>query len=505
MTADDVWLDAASSAAAIRNSRASRACSRGARRLDVQARAGMNGMVRMAGAGASIANSTMSAMGSEACAALDLVATSGRRFARVRAAQAGGTSAVIAAGTHSDPANTVSVWSAAVASDLRLADRLLDHEEEIVEGSAEGARARPPLAYRVDGDVTALEFWGGPRTDGSMRLWTGSSEGSVRLLCAQRYDFETDDQGNPMEAFQVQQVAAVERQGQVPLHSLAVSALAVLPSLEHVLSCGEDGKVWSVACSGPGVTASPLGRGDSVALYDIKYADKTGESFLTAGAAGGIKRWSPRTGGETAVLAATAGCPWTALEICNDFYVISGRSDGQLALFDARAPRQAVAELGRNTAADPQDAHATAAAAACPLGPITGLSRAGQDDFIACALDGTLMRFEVKESAARGGVFVLKESRQYTCALNDVCCTSLHRGLRTQVLSVSVLSVCIATDGSLCDTIYARSDGRGRYGLAARPCRSSCLCVYNAGRPTADQCMLGYQCMRGWIGMAGDS
>ena len=173
--------------------------------------------------------------------------------------------------------------------------------------------------------------------------------------------------------------------------------------------------------------------------------------------------------------------------------MISGHATASLPI-RCRAPCQAVAELGRNTAADPQDAHATAAAAACPLGPITGLSRAGQDDFIACALDGTLMRFEVKESAARGGVFVLKESRQYTCALNDVCCTSVHRGLPTQVLSVSVLSVCIETDGSLCDTIYARSDGHGRYGLAADRAGLA-ACVYNAGRPTADQCMLGYQCM----------
>ena len=52
---------------------------------------------------------------------------------------------------------------------------------------------------------------------------------------------------------------------------------------------------------GTSVTASPLGRGDSVALYDVKYADKTEESFLASEAAGG-SALSPRTGGATAVL-----------------------------------------------------------------------------------------------------------------------------------------------------------------------------------------------------------
>ena len=94
MTADDVWLDAASSATASNCvfPRLQQTCS------PTTCGRGMNGMVRMS-AGASIANSTMSAMGSEACAAR----TSWPRQAggsRACEPQAGGTSAVIAAGTH---------------------------------------------------------------------------------------------------------------------------------------------------------------------------------------------------------------------------------------------------------------------------------------------------------------------------------------------------------------------------------------------------------------------
>lgn len=135
----------------------------------------------------------------------DFVAVSGRRFSRVRVAHwqgpmVEGSGAVIAAGTHSDPANTVSVWNASVAGDARHADRLLDHEEEIFD-----RYARPPLSYRVDGDVAALEFWGAGygREDGSMRLWAGTSTGSVSLLSAQRYEHETDAEGRRLETWQV--------------------------------------------------------------------------------------------------------------------------------------------------------------------------------------------------------------------------------------------------------------------------------------------------------------
>ena len=135
----------------------------------------------------------------------DFMAVSGRRFSRVRVAHwqgpmVEGSGAVIAAGTHSDPASTVSVWNASVAGDARYADRLLDHEEEILD-----KYARPPLSYRVDGDVAALEFWGVGygREDGSMRLWAGTSTGSVSLLSAQRYENETDAEGRRLETWQV--------------------------------------------------------------------------------------------------------------------------------------------------------------------------------------------------------------------------------------------------------------------------------------------------------------
>jgi hypothetical protein len=144
-------------------------------------------------------------------AQLDFVAISGRRFSRVRVAQGPmveGSGAVIAAGTHSDPANAVSVWNASVAGDPRHADRLLDHEEEIHDNYDGGPCARPALSYRVDGDVAALEFWGAGhvREDGSLRLWAGTSAGSVSLLSAQRYEHETDAEGRRLEAWQVRLV-----------------------------------------------------------------------------------------------------------------------------------------------------------------------------------------------------------------------------------------------------------------------------------------------------------
>lgn len=251
------------------------------------------------------------------------MAVSGRRFSRVRVAQGPmveGSGAVIAAGTHSDPANTVSVWNASVAGDARHADRLLDHEEEVLDKYAGGPCARSPLSYRVDGDVAALEFWGAGhgREDGSMRLWAGTSTGSVSLLSAQRYEHETDADGRRLEAWQVilscpcpsavasavagdirvlqnrplprnsmrtsrtpvhtqvSLVGTAEHTAKTPLHSLAASALAVLPSGLDVLSAGEDGKVWSLACSGAAVVPTLVGRADSVAVYDIKFADMTG-------------------------------------------------------------------------------------------------------------------------------------------------------------------------------------------------------------------------------------
>ena len=75
---------------------------------------------------------------------------------------------------------------------------------------------------------------------------------------------------------QVSLVGTAEHTAKMPLHSLAASALAVLPSGKDVLSAGEDGKVWSLACPGAAVVPTLVGRADSVAVYDIKFADITG-------------------------------------------------------------------------------------------------------------------------------------------------------------------------------------------------------------------------------------
>ena len=85
---------------------------------------------------------------------------------------------------------------------MRLAERLLDHEEELHD-NYNGARARLPLSYKAHGDITSLEFCGSQREDASMRLWAGTSTGVVSLLSAQRYDFESDGQGRHLEAWQV--------------------------------------------------------------------------------------------------------------------------------------------------------------------------------------------------------------------------------------------------------------------------------------------------------------
>eukprot|EP00802_Teleaulax_amphioxeia_P014146 Tamp_14207.p1 GENE.Tamp_14207~~Tamp_14207.p1 ORF type:complete len:385 (+),score=80.09 Tamp_14207:44-1198(+) len=355
-------------------------------------------------------------------AQLDFVAISGRRFSRVRVAQGPmveGSGAVIAAGTHSDPANAVSVWNASVAGDPRHADRLLDHEEEIHDNYDGGPCARPALSYRVDGDVAALEFWGAGhvREDGSLRLWAGTSAGSVSLLSAQRYEHETDAEGRRLEAWQVSLVGTAEHTAKVPLHSLAASALAVLPSGVDVLSAGEDGKVWSLACTGPAVVPTLVGRADSVAIYDIKFADVTGESYITAGAGGGLKRWS-RRGGEPVTIAPASACAWTALEMVNDVYLLAGDANGIVALFDLRMTQEAVAE-GRGHEGQ-----------ACHGGAVTALRRACDDHFLSSAQDGTVVRFQVRQG---GGESIQQVEQFVSCqAVNDVSAGYMYRGMRHQ-------------------------------------------------------------------------
>jgi hypothetical protein len=377
-------------------------------------------------AGGNVANGTVE-MG---MMSIDLVATSGRRILRARVAQGpvvsgNGSGAVVAAGTHSDPANTVSVWNASVAADVRFSDRLLDHEE-IGDG-------RPPLSYKVDGDVTSLEFWGGPQADGSLHLWAGTSTGHVSLLCAQRYEGETDGQGRHLEAWQVSQLATAEHRAKMPLHSLAASAFALLPASTEVLSAGEDGYVCALSCTGPAVVATQMARADSVAIYDIKMADITGQTYIVAGATGGIRRFS-RHGGKPSVLAESGGCAWMTVEMVKDFYVLAGRADGELALIDTRTNRAPVAVLNKHSSnhASPHQAYHAAT--------VNALRRGPHDDYLSCAQDGTVMRFEINESSARGSVFAVQEWRHYPTPLNDVSATAVYRGLRNEARLVVAAS-----------------------------------------------------------------
>ena len=361
---------------------------------------------------------------------MDFVATSGRRFSRVRVAQGPATegdlgdtgrcSAVIAAGTHTDPCNSVTVWNASVAGDVQLADRLLDHDEAMNENQ-HGARPRPPLSHKMKGDVASLEFWGGPqRGDGSLRLWAGSSDGTVSLLSAQRYEGETDDQRRPLEAWQVNAVATAERSNKpkAPLHSQAASALAVLPtSTVEVLSAGEDGKVWSLACDAASIIANPMGRADSVAIYDIKFADMTGEKYVTAGASSGIKIWS-RRGGDATVISGARGCPWTVVEMLSDLYVLAGRADGRLALFDTRSSREPLAEHGADRGNSSEYVHCAA---------LTALRRGPDNDYFSCAQvkTHTLRWLHQGEYARIAYAHMCTRAHRHTCQSSAVTHPSL--------------------------------------------------------------------------------
>ena len=63
---------------------------------------------------------------------------------------------------------------------------------------------------------------------------------------------------------QVSLKATAEQKGKLPLHPLAASAIAVLPSGLDVLSAGEDGKVWSLSCQDGAVVSCAF---DPLALY----------------------------------------------------------------------------------------------------------------------------------------------------------------------------------------------------------------------------------------------
>ena len=60
-----------------------------------------------------------------------------------------------------------------------------------------------------------------------------------------------------------------------------------------------------------------------------------GDSYLTAGAASGLRRWSRRgPPGQSQKIGGSNGYAWTCLQMVKDGYLLGGRSDGAVALFD---------------------------------------------------------------------------------------------------------------------------------------------------------------------------
>lgn len=162
---------------------------------------------------------------------------------------------IVAAGTHDDPVNTVSVWSAELVQDPQFSDGLLSHEAL----GLDDARGPPPAPLRVlpasppspatrpshldplhsanpepkrrwcwraqmDGSVRALQFWDGAGVGDGAKLWAGTSAGTVALLSVER----TGDDASPA-VYHVSEVGrAAERGGAgKSLHALSTSAIAV--------------------------------------------------------------------------------------------------------------------------------------------------------------------------------------------------------------------------------------------------------------------------------------
>jgi WD40 repeat protein len=217
--------------------------------------------------------------GSHTKLAEEVINIAGFRFSSVRLAKdhhSGGL--VVAAGSHDEPVNTVGIWD---TDAIKNADWLMDHK-----------------GFKVDGNVTCLEF--GATRDSGLLLWAGTSQGSLLLLDARIDDLsvhasEQDGEGAPQK-WSLSDVA--QRDGghgeSKKTFSGAASSIAVHPENDYAAACGEDGSIWQLNIAMGSVHTSLWSDlGDTVALYDIKYAPNA-SNFFTAGAAGGLRMWDIR-------------------------------------------------------------------------------------------------------------------------------------------------------------------------------------------------------------------
>jgi hypothetical protein len=208
----------------------------------------------------------------------EVINLAGFRFSSVRLAkdhQTGGL--VVAAGSHDEPRNTVGIWDTEA---IKSADWLLDHR-----------------GFQVDGSVTSLEFCA--TADTELLVWCGTSAGSLWLLNARPEDPSENtaeyDGGPPSRKWQLHDAGEGSRHQDLRgLFAGAVSSIAVHPENENAISCGDDGSIWQLNLHAGSVnTLRWPEQADSVALYDIKYAQNAA-NFFTAGAAGGLRMWDLR-------------------------------------------------------------------------------------------------------------------------------------------------------------------------------------------------------------------
>ena len=261
---------------------------------------------------------------------------SGKRHSCARFLCRSGTadSVIISAGTCDDSRNSVGVWSLRHVLDCQQNEKLLSDYE----------------SYKVDSSVTCVEFWEGNPVSNLYPLWAGLADGSVLLL------------GNKEEKEGYVQYSLIQNVGMGsssgPLHSAAVSAIAVHSSGTKCITVGEDGNMYELSVQGSGsVSVSPWPEVlDWMAVYDVKYGPD-GRSFFSAGGSGQIKMWDQRCLNRPKVFGGMEGGgnfysiePFDRAGVvgigARDELLIAGGEDGRISIFDVRQVKKWLSSIG---------------------------------------------------------------------------------------------------------------------------------------------------------------
>eukprot|EP00961_Rhodomonas_salina_P008308 113075-Rhodomonas_salina.3 len=204
--------------------------------------------------------------------------------------------------------------------------------------------------FKVDGSVSCIELWG------ASKLFVGSSSGSLKCLGVQAQEAISEDVEEPIQ-YQLQEVARVREdgaEGKAPLHSAAVSAIAVHPVEETVLSAGEDGQIFVLQAEPAGsIVATKMNQpADWFAIYDVKYSS-SGNEFFSAGAAGGLQMWDARSKSSVRKYSDgnDANIPYMSVEPIEQ-HLLAGRENGEISVFDTRFERGALYTHGSDTLED---------------------------------------------------------------------------------------------------------------------------------------------------------